>query len=127
MSANTFTIKTGWSLRIGPASGRIAVTGNNFSNSFLGQKTRREEEYNVEWPKKGYATGVLLEGTRDIALSGNIFAGLIEEAVRAEAGTERVALVGNVTTDLGRKLGRKTPAFRLGESAAVVRGRNLVE
>ena len=127
VSANTFTINPDWSLRIGPKSGRIAVTGNNFSNSFLGEKTRREEEYDVEWPKKSYAGGVLLDGTRDIALSGNVFAGLIDEAVRAEGGTERITLVGNITTDLGRKGRRKVEAFSVGGATQVVMGRNLVE
>ena len=111
VSANTFTINPGWSLRIGPESGRITVTGNNFSNSFLGKKTKREEDYTVDWPKKGYAAGVLLDGTTDIALSGNIFAGLIEEAVLRRNNARRIVIAGNVATDLGRKVSGRGPAF----------------
>ncbi len=36
VSANTFTIMHERALRIGPGSGRITVTGNNFSDSYLG-------------------------------------------------------------------------------------------
>ncbi|MCP5119396.1 MAG: right-handed parallel beta-helix repeat-containing protein, partial [bacterium] len=106
VSANTFTINPSWSLRIGPDSGRITVTGNNFSNSHIGGKTRREEDYGAEWPKKVFAAGVLLDGASNVAISGNVFAGLIGEAVRMRNGAERVALVANITTDLGRKTGR---------------------
>jgi parallel beta-helix repeat protein len=104
VSANTFTINPNWSLRIGPDSGRITVTGNNFSNSYLGNgKTKRAEDYEVEWPKKGHAGGVLLDGTTAIALSGNIFAGLIEEAVRTTPSARQITLTGNLSTDLHRK------------------------
>ena len=36
VSANTFTIMATDALRIGPDSGRIVVTGNNFANSYVG-------------------------------------------------------------------------------------------
>ncbi len=127
VSANTFTINPGWSLRIGPKSGRITVTGNNFSNSFIGGKTRREEDYTVAWPKKGYAAGVLLDGATDVVLSGNVFSGLIEEAVRSTGGAKRIVLTGNLATDLGRKLGGRVPAFRLPDAEHVVRADNLEE
>ncbi len=104
VSANTFTINPSWSLRVGPASGRITVTGNNFSNSYIGGgKTRREEDYSVDWPQKGFAAGVLIEGATDVALSGNVFAGLIEEALQITAGAQRILINGSVATDLGRK------------------------
>jgi len=105
VSANTFTINPEWSIRIGPDSGRIAVTGNNFSNSFLGQGTMREEDYDVEWPQKGYARGVLLERTRAVTLTGNIFSGLIGPAVRGVGKLEDIVLSGNVARDLYRKEG----------------------
>ncbi len=105
VSANTFTINPEWSVRIGPDSGRIAVTGNNFSNSFLGQGTKREEEYDVEWPQKGYARGVLLERTRAVTLTGNIFSGMIGPAVRGLGDLSGIVLSANVASDLNRKSG----------------------
>ena len=81
---------------IGPDSGRITVTGNNFSNSYIGAgKTRREKE--------DPATGVLLQGTSDVAITGNTFTGLAEHAVRAEGECWRIAVTGNVMADLHRK------------------------
>lgn len=126
VSANTFTINPAWSLRISAKSGRIAVTGNNFSNSFLGAgKTRRLEDYSVEWPNKGYAAGLLIDGATDIAVSGNVFAGLIEEAVRATPGSQRIVLIGNVATDLGRKTGHTEPAFAIGHARKITRALNI--
>ena len=126
VSANTFFVNPDWSLRIGPNSGRITVTGNNFSNSFLGDRMQRKEDYNGEWPRKGYAAGVLLDGTTDVALSGNIFAGLIEEGVLLRNGARRITLVGNVATDVGRKVGGRAPAFP-SQSSTVVVAENLDE
>ncbi len=109
VSANTFTINPEWSVRIGESSGRITVTGNNFSNSFLGQGTKREEEYDVEWPRKGYARGVLLEGTRQVTVTGNIFTGLIGPAVEGRGTLKDVLLSANVAADLFRKGGSGQP------------------
>ncbi len=109
VSANTFTINPEWSVRIGESSGRITVTGNNFSNSFLGQGTKREEEYDVEWPQKGYARGVLLEGTRQVTVTGNIFTGLIGPAVEGRGTLKDVLLSANVAADLFRKGGSGQP------------------
>lgn len=109
VSANTFTINPEWSVRIGESSGRITVTGNNFSNSFLGQGTKREEEYDVEWPQKGYARGVLLEGTRQVTVTGNIFTGLIGPAVEGRGTLRDVLLSANVAADLFRKGGSGQP------------------
>ncbi len=109
VSANTFTINPEWSVRIGPNSGRIAVTGNNFSNSFLGQGTKREEEYDVEWPRKGYARGVLLEGARQVTVTGNVFSGLIGPAVEGRGALEDIILSANVAADLFRGGGSGEP------------------
>ncbi|MCA9071749.1 MAG: hypothetical protein KDA84_22635, partial [Planctomycetaceae bacterium] len=44
ISANTFTINKAFGARVGAASGRITLTGNNFSNSYLGDgKVRRAD------------------------------------------------------------------------------------
>ena len=113
VSANTFTITAVQALRVGPGSGRITITGNNFSDSFIGQKHRREGKPNE-------ATGIALLGTTDIVVSGNIFAGLAEEAVRADDQCRRVAVTGNVMTDLGRASPQKKPALDLRAKEIVV-------
>ena len=45
VSANTFTIVKKDAVRVGPASGRITVSGNNFSDSYIGdEKIKRSGE-----------------------------------------------------------------------------------
>jgi hypothetical protein len=128
VSANTLSLMPQPALRVGSGSGRIAVTGNNFSNSFTGEGSRRKESF--EMPPRGtssYATGILLEGASDVAITGNLFAGLVEEAVKTKDGCRRIALAGNVSADLGRRRSGKLPAFDLSGADEVVEGHNVFE
>ena len=67
------------------------------------------------------------DSTTDIAITGNLFTGLIEEAVRTIGQCTRIALAGNVASDLGRKRGEKLPAFDMSGAAEVSAGLNVVE
>ena len=128
VSANTLSLMPQPALRVGPGSGRITVTGNNFSNSFTGEGSRRKEDFRM--PPLGtssYATGILLTGATDVAITGNLFAGLVEEAVKTEKGCRRVALAGNVAADLGRRRSGKLPAFDLRGAVDGVAGSNTIE
>ncbi len=94
VSANTFTIMKTDALRIGPDSGRITVTGNNFSNSNIGGGVKRGT-------KDLAAAGMKLDGTSDVAVSGNLFSSLEPKAVElTDEPTRRVAFTGNVLTDV---------------------------
>jgi hypothetical protein len=96
VSANTFTIVKQNALRIGPASDRITVTGNNFSSSHIGDaKDKRAENDRA-------AAGIVLAGTSDIAITGNVFSGLSTKAVALEGDkpAARVSFTGNVLTDV---------------------------
>jgi hypothetical protein len=127
ISANTLTIVPKLAVRVSPESGRIAITGNNFSNSFIGGKTIRPEDFKAQPPRISYATGVALEGTSDITITGNIFTGLIEEAVKTSGQCRRIVIAANVAADLGRRTGSKLPAFQLPGAQEVVLGNNAVE
>ncbi len=63
-------------LTIGPNSGRIAVTGNNFSDSYIGEGKERRKVNDQA------ASGVTLEGTDDVTITGNVFSGLSGKAVQ---------------------------------------------
>ena len=97
ISANTFTIVAQRALVIRPKSGRITVTGNNFSNAHIGGKVKRNDA----------ATGILLQDTSDVAISGNVFTGLAQHAIKGTA--VRLVVAGNVMADLPRSEPMTTP------------------
>lgn len=95
VSANTFTIVKKDALRIGPNSSRITVTGNNFSNSHIGDDKQKRTKVDSD------ATGIVLAGTSDIAISGNSFSGLTTKAVTIEGDSpKRVLFSNNVLSEV---------------------------
>ncbi len=95
VSANTFTIVKNNALVIGEKSGRITVTGNNFSNSYIGEGSQKRQKVDSA------ATGVVLKGTSDITLSSNLFSGLTSKAVTLDKPeSSRVLFSGNVLTEV---------------------------
>jgi len=94
VSANTFTIMKKDALYIGPNSGRITVTGNNFSNSYLGDgKLRR-------LPNDQASGGLALEATKHVTVTGNVFAGLRPKAFELRGGkSEEIVFANNVIVD----------------------------
>jgi hypothetical protein len=93
VSANTFTIVKKDALRIGPGSSRITVTGNNFSNSFIGDAKQKRQKVDSD------AAGIVLAGS-DVAISGNSFSGLTTKAVAIEGDPKRVLFADNVLTEV---------------------------
>lgn len=94
VSANTLTIMHSDAVKVGPGSGRITVTGNNFANSYigLGQVRRGTGDLN--------AAGLVLEGTSDVAIAGNLFAAVKPKALELrDPPARRVVFSGNVVTD----------------------------
>jgi copper-binding protein NosD len=105
VSANTFTIVKQDALRIGPASSRITVTGNNFSSSFIGDGGQKREKVDSA------ASGIVLAGTSDIAISGNVFSGLTTKALSLESEpSKRILFSNNVLTDVTSDHGKVATA-----------------
>lgn len=95
VSANTFTINRTDALSIGPRSGRITVTGNNFSNSYIGEGQVKRGTDDLA------AAGIRLNGTRDLAIAGNLFSAVQPQAVVVDAPeSRRVLFSNNVLTDV---------------------------
>jgi hypothetical protein len=94
VSANAFTIMGKDALSIGPNSGRITVTGNNFSNSYIGDgKTKRAANDQT-------AAGMVLNGTSGIAVAGNLFSGVRPKALTVEGKPSKFVLfTDNVLVD----------------------------
>jgi len=94
VSANAFTIMGKDALNIGPASGRITVTGNNFSNSYIGADKVKRGTNDLA------AAGVVLSGTSGVAVTGNLFSGLRPSALSLEGPTTKHVLFSdNVFVD----------------------------
>jgi len=107
VSANTFTMVKAFGVRVGPKAGRIAIAANNFSNAHIGGGRKRDDA----------AMGVVLDATQDIAVTGNVFSGLAESAVRETGACKRTLVEGNVMVDLSRAAPGKHPAMDLGIDA----------
>ncbi len=100
VSANTFTILKTNAVRIGPGSGRITVSANNFSNSYVGDDQVRRGTEDLA------AAGLVLEATKDISISGNVFAGLTEKAVTLLGDSQGVVFANNVLSNVVSDLGQ---------------------
>jgi hypothetical protein len=103
VSANTFTISGPEALSIGLDSGRITVTGNNFSNSYIGDgKLKRGTNDLV-------AAGMVLNGTSNITVVGNLFSSVRPKALTIKGAPSKCVLfTDNVLVDVEsdhRKLG----------------------
>jgi hypothetical protein len=94
VSANTFTIMGKDALSIGPASGRITVTGNNFSNSYIGEGKVKRGINDLA------AAGMVLNGTSGVTVTGNLFSGLRPKALTVEGPVSKHVLFSdNVFVD----------------------------
>jgi len=89
VSANTFTIVKKNALVIGPSSSRITVTGNNFSDSSIGGGAVKRRADDLD------ASGITLNGTSDVLVSGNVFAGVTPKALATEGDPSRRVLFSN--------------------------------
>jgi hypothetical protein len=89
ITANTFTIVKKNALVIGSSSSRITVTGNNFSDSTIGVGAVKRD------PKDLEASGIVLSGTSDLAVSGNVFAGVTPKALVISGNPSRRVLFSN--------------------------------
>ncbi len=117
ISANTFPLVASRAVAVGSQSGRITITGNNFCNSYVGGKTVIQDP----------ATGIVLQNTADVVVTGNSFSGLSRHAVVTEGECRRVLVDGNVMTDLSWKAPERVPAAALGSARESTLGTNIVE
>ena len=92
VSANTFSAMPRNSIVVGPASGRITVSGNTFTNAYLGDgivKTTVGEN--------GSGSGITLEGTMAVTITGNTFAAVAPKALVLKGAPSRGVLFAHNT------------------------------
>ncbi|MCC7475474.1 MAG: right-handed parallel beta-helix repeat-containing protein [Pirellulales bacterium] len=75
VSANTFTINPRRAMVAGPGSSRITISANNFSDSVIDDAKEKRP------PDDQAASGIVLDGTHDIVIAGNLFSGLDTPAI----------------------------------------------
>ncbi len=125
ISANTFTIAHKFSVRVGPDSGRLTITGNNFCNTWIGAGDKRPAEAKTPMGIDE-GTGVLIEkGASHLSITGNSFSGLSGAAVWSRGTCRAVLVSANTLTDCGRKLPAGAAWIDLPEAAASLVKDNL--
>ena len=103
VSANTFTIVHEFGVRVSPDSGRITITGNNFSNSYLGDGVIKRADQEDNAHRRDTGPGVRIEKTKHVVINGNLFAGMDGFAVDARGMNRKISVMSNVVTDIGRR------------------------
>ncbi len=95
VSANTFTINQEFGLKVGPDSGRIAIAGNSFSDSYVGKGELWREENDRD------AGGMILESTSQLTIAANVFSGVNPKAVQLIGKPSReVIFADNLLVDV---------------------------
>ncbi len=102
ISANTFTIVKNASLAVRSASASIAIGGNNFSDSWIGndfqgrpQQKRKEAATQLE-SNPNEASGILLDDCDHVAITGNVFSRLATPAIKTVGQCDQIIESGNV-------------------------------
>jgi hypothetical protein len=80
-------------LRIGKDSSRITVSGNSFSDSYIGEGAV-QRKLNDQ-----LAGGIVLEGTRDVNINGNTFSSVPKAVETRGAASENVQFSDNLLID----------------------------
>ncbi|QDT02078.1 Pectate lyase superfamily protein [Rubripirellula lacrimiformis] len=97
ISANTFTLAKNAGLAIRKGSGRVTVTGNNFCNSYTGDKNRRDSVSTKHEPEPDAAAGLLIETDEPIVVVGNMFSGMDGDPI---VGSDKI-IQAQLQTNLG--------------------------
>lgn len=104
VSANTFTITHKFGVRAAKDSARNTISANNFCNTHIGEGKDKRPATAATPMGTDAGAGVLLEGARDMNITGNSFSGLSTAAIWSTATCQRLLITGNSCTDCGRKL-----------------------
>ena len=115
ISGNTFPLVHQDSIRVGPNSGRLTISGNNFSNSYIGGKDKRSPTGKSAMQRDA-GTGIMLDGTTDVAVTGNTFGGLSTPAVTTKNACQRILVTNNVITDVNRGAAAGAKAIDRGDA-----------
>lgn len=97
VTGNSFPLVHNRAVVVGPASGRIPVVGNAFSDSYIG--TAQTKRPVLDDP----AGGLVIDGAADVTAVGNVFSGLATPAIQQPTPGKNVVLDNNLDVDNGPK------------------------
>ncbi len=128
VTGNNFVLVHEFSVRVGENGGRHTITGNQFTNSYIGEgKLRRAAGLRHEQVvQRDACTGIVLRQTSDITITGNQFSGLTSRAVEAFGECQRLLVTNNLITDHGRLLPAGTAPIELGKATDSLVQANLI-
>ncbi len=127
ISANTFVLTHEFAIRLGGESGRITITGNNFSNTYIGGKKDKRPAEGKTPMHIDIGTGVVLEGSKNVVISGNSFSGLDAGAVKGTGKCSAILINGNAITDINRRSKPPVEAIDLGDAEKSIVKDNLID
>ncbi len=96
VSANSFPLCKNAAVRVGPESDRIAITGNAFSDSYIGAGAYRRTGSSKAEKVQNQSAGVKLEGACHITITGNSFSGSMPQALAVRGDCRHVVFSANV-------------------------------
>jgi len=127
VSANTFVLTHEFAVKLSGESGRNTITGNNFSNTYIGgEKDKRPAEGKTPM-HIDIGTGVVLEGSKNVIISGNNFSGLNAGAVKGTGKCRAIMVSGNIITDINRRSDPPAKAIDLGDAEKSIVKDNLID
>lgn len=126
ITGNNFTRVYHYSVRVGPNSGRIAISGNTFNNTYVGEGKIRFPVTHDDPDKIDDGSGVVITGASDVIVSNNLFSGITTPAVLASGGAQRLLVTDNLVTGLNNRGGPSIQAFQLADARDSILKDNLV-
>ncbi|WP_395736895.1 right-handed parallel beta-helix repeat-containing protein [Prosthecobacter sp.] len=128
LSANTFVLVHQFSVRVSADSERNTVSGNTFTNSFIGAGKNKRPDAGKEPMAIDIGTGVKLEaGANGLVLSGNTFSGLSTAAAWSEGEVKNVLVTSNLCLDCGRSLPKGSPWLAFAQKTGILIKDNMDE
>ena len=127
VSANTFTLVHHFGVKVSGNSGRLTISANNFSNSHIGEGKEKRLLEHEDPVQLDIGHGIVLENTKNIAITGNQFSGLDGPAVRATGTCDKILINSNVLTDLNRRTPESKTAFDLSPESKITLSDNLTD